>query len=71
MGGKGLMYDLMFNVWYINTFMNNFFQQVVPALQNFYDKRFLNLTSIHLFFLDISTTNTNVGDPIIKLKLGE
>ena len=29
--------SVMFNVWYIHTFMNHFFQRIVPALQNFYD----------------------------------
>ena len=51
--------------------MNHFFQWIVSASQNFYDKRLLSLATIQLLFLDISTTKTSVGDPILKLKLSE
>ena len=44
--------------------MNHFFQWIVSASQNFYE-------TIHLLFLDISSTKTSVGDPILKLKLSE
>ena len=51
--------------------MNHFFQLIVSASQNFYDKRLLSWAAIHLLFLDISSTKTSVGDPILKLKLSE
>ena len=51
--------------------MNHFFQWIVSASQNFYDKRLLSWAAIHLLFLDISSTKTSVGDPILKLKLSE
>ena len=43
----------------------------VPASHKFYDKRLLSSAAIHLLFLDIRTTKTSVGDPILKLKLSE
>ena len=51
--------------------MNNFFQKIVSESPNFYDKWLLNSAAIHLLFLDIGTTKTSVGDPILKLKLSE
>ena len=49
--------------------MNNFFQWIVSALQNFYDKWLPNSAALHLLFLE--NTKTSVSDPILKLELSE
>ena len=49
--------------------MNNFFQWIVSALQNFYDKGLPSFAALHLLFLE--NTKTGVSDPILKLELSE